>query len=57
MGKHTTATKKNTTARVSQTSSSIMLLIRGDETRSGYMQYVQGIKPNVPACTAFIEIS
>ena len=23
----------------------------GDETRSGYMQYVQGNQPNVPACT------
>ena len=28
----------------------------GDETRSGYMQYVQGILPNIPACTTFIDI-
>ena len=28
----------------------------GDETRSGYMQYVQGIQPNIPARTTFIYI-
>ena len=28
----------------------------GDETRLGYMRYVQGIQPNVPACTVFIDI-
>ena len=28
----------------------------GYETRSGYMQYVQGIQPNVPALTTFIDI-
>ena len=26
------------------------------ETRSMYMQYIQGIQPNVPASTTFIEI-
>ena len=31
---------------------------RGDEMRSGtgYMQYVQGIQPEVPACTTFIDL-
>ena len=28
----------------------------GVETRSVYLQYIQGIKPNVPALTMFIEI-
>ena len=28
----------------------------GDETRSGYVQYGQGIQPNVPAHTTFIEM-
>ena len=28
----------------------------GDETRSGYVQYVQGIQPNVPARATFIDI-
>ena len=28
----------------------------GIEMGSMYMQYVQGIKPNIPACTTFIEI-
>ena len=28
----------------------------GDETRLGYVQYVQGIQPNVPACTSFIDV-
>ena len=28
----------------------------GDETRSGDVQYVQGIQPNVPARTMFIDI-
>ena len=27
----------------------------GDETRSGYVQYVQGIQPNAPAVTTFIH--
>ena len=29
----------------------------GVETGSMYVQYVQGIKPNVPASTTFIELS
>ena len=29
----------------------------GDETMSGYMQYIQGIQHNIPACTLFIEIN
>ena len=28
----------------------------GDETRSGYVQYVQGIQPNLPAGTKLIDI-
>ena len=41
--------------------SSLMLpnalkMLRGNETRSGYVQYVQGIQPNVPARTVFIDI-
>ena len=30
--------------------------LRGVETGSMYLQYVQGISPNVPAHTTFIEI-
>ena len=30
--------------------------IGGDETRLGYEQYVQGIQPNIPTCTMFIDI-
>ena len=30
--------------------------IGGNETRSGYVQFVQGIQPNVPAQTTFIDI-
>ena len=26
------------------------LFVGGNETRSGYVQYVQGIQPNIPAC-------
>ena len=33
-----------------------MIFNRGDEKRSGYVQYVQFILPNVPARTTFIEI-
>ena len=28
----------------------------GDETRSGYVQYVYGIQPNLPALTKFVDI-
>ena len=31
-------------------------MLGGDETRSGYVRYVQGIQPSIPACTMFIEI-
>ena len=27
------------------------MILGGDETRSGYMRYIQGIQPNIPACT------
>ena len=33
-----------------------LLKLGGDGTRSGYVQYVQGIQPNVPAHTLFIDI-
>ena len=33
------------------------MILGGVETGSMYVQYVQGILPNVPACTAFIELS
>ena len=29
----------------------------GDEKRSGYVRYLQGIQPNIPACTTFIDIN
>ena len=29
------------------------LVLRSDETRSGYVRYVQGIQPNVPARTCY----
>ena len=32
------------------------MLKGGNETRSGYVRYVQGIQPNVTACTTFINI-
>ena len=32
------------------------LKIGGDETRSGYMRYIQGIQPNVPARITLIDI-
>ena len=32
------------------------LIVGGNETRSGYVRYIQGIQPNVPACTRFIDI-
>ena len=28
-----------------------------DVMRSGYVGYVQGIQPNVPACTTFIDMN
>ena len=31
-------------------------LFGGDDKRSGYVLYVQGIQPNVPARTTFIDI-
>ena len=34
----------------------VLIFIGGDETRSAYMQYVQGIQPNVTSHTTFIEI-
>ena len=30
--------------------------VGGDEMRSGYVPYIQGIQPNVPAHTTFIDI-
>ena len=30
--------------------------MEGEETRSGYVRYVQGIQPNVTARTMFIDI-
>ena len=31
-------------------------VLRSDETRLGYVQYVQGIQPNVPACATFKDL-
>ena len=33
-----------------------VIIMRGDETRLEYVQYIQGILPNVPAHTTFIDV-
>ena len=33
-----------------------LLFWGGDETRSGYVQYVEAIYPNIPERTTFIDI-
>ena len=34
----------------------VVIFVGSDETRSGYVRYVQGIQSNVPARNTFIDI-
>ena len=41
------------TVKIYEILEKLVTYIRGNEARSGYVQYVQGIQSNLPACTTF----